>query len=214
MRGNSMRKRLLRKKIRSGRRCYSGAMLASEKQEILTRLEEGQKALALALDGVDAEEAAWKPVTREWSILECVEHLVVAEEFLFSRLEAARPASGVVLDRAREAAILSRGLDRSTRMESPEVGRPHGRFCSLQEAVANFSEVRTRTVDWVNGLERDPRSWLTDHPIIRGPVNCYEILLIISVHPRRHSEQIKLVRSSFARSRQPERTDSSPTLQA
>jgi hypothetical protein len=186
-------------------------MLDSEKQEILAHLDEGQQALTLALDGVDEKEAAWKPVAREWSILECVEHLVLAEEFLFSRLEAARPAAGVVSNRAREAAILSRGLDRSTRMESPEVGRPHGRFNSLQKACANFSEVRTRTVDWVNGLERDPRSWLTDHPIIQGPVNCYEILLTISVHPRRHSEQIKLIRSSFARSRQPERTDPSPT---
>ena len=98
-------------------------------------------------------------------------------------------------------------------MESPEVGRPHGRFRSLQEAVANFSEVRTRTVNWVNGLERDPRSWLTDHPLIQGLVNCVEILLTMCVHPRRHSEQIKLIRGSFARSRQPELADPSPTHQ-
>jgi len=185
-------------------------MLEPERREILAHLEEGWKALALALDGVDEAEAAWKPGTRQWSILECVEHLVLSEDFLFSRLEVARPAAGVVLDRAREAAILSRGLDRSTPMESPEVGRPHRRFQALPEAVAGFSEVRARTVDWVNRLDRDPRSWLTDHPIIRGPVNCYEILLTISMHPRRHSEQINLIRSSFARSRQLQPAGKSP----
>jgi hypothetical protein len=187
-------------------RCYSGIMLASEKQEILSRLDEGQKALVLALEGVDREEAAWKPTTREWSILECVEHLVLSEEFLLSRLEVARSATEAASSRAREAAILSRGLDRSTRVECPDVARPHGCFGHLQEAVANFSGVRTRTVDWVNRLEEDPRSRLTDHPLIQGLVSCYEMLLIISVHPRRHAEQIKLIRTSFARSRRPELT--------
>ena len=187
-------------------------MLDSEKQEILALLDEGQKALALALDDIDEEHAAWKPGNREWSILECVEHLVLAEEYLFSRLEAARPVAGTAANPAREAAILSRGLDRKTRMESPEVGWPHGRFRNLQQAVAKFHEVRTRTVDWVNCVELDPRSWLTDHPIIKGPVNCYEILLTIAVHPRRHAEQIRLIRCSSARPRPLEPADPSPAL--
>ncbi len=182
-------------------------MLAFERQEILSHLDEGQKALVLALEGVVREEAARKPSKREWSILECVEHLVLSEEFLLSRLEVARAATEAASSRARETAILFRGLDRSARVESPNVGRPRGRFGSLQEAVASFSGVRTRTVDWVNRLEADPRSRLTDHPLIQGPVNCYEMLLIISVHPRRHAEQIKLIRASFARPRRPELTD-------
>jgi hypothetical protein len=68
-------------------------MLASEKQEILAHLQEGQKALALALDGVDEEEAAWKPATREWSILACVEHLVAA--FIFKITVVKRPYPSV-----------------------------------------------------------------------------------------------------------------------
>jgi hypothetical protein len=181
-------------------------MLASEKQEIFSHLDEGQEALALALEGVDREEAAWKPTGREWSILECLEHLVLAEEFMLSRLEAARAGTEAASSRKREAAILSRGVDRSTRAESPDAARPYGRFGSLQEAVASFSGVRARTVDWVNRLEADPRSLLTDHPLVRGPVNCYEMLLIISVHPRRHAQQIKLIRTSFARPQRPEQT--------
>lgn len=90
-------------------------------------------------------------------------------------------------------------MDRTARVESPPVARPCGRYLHLQDASASFSAVRARTIDWVVGQEGDLRSWVTDHPLIPGPVNCYEMLLIVSVHPRRHAEQIREIRVSFER---------------
>lgn len=172
-------------------------MLEPEKQEILVQLDEGRKALSEALAGVDEQMAVWKQLPTTWSILECVEHVVVAEEFLLSRLMAARASAPALPNSTREGTILARGIDRTTRVESPAVGRPRGQYLHLQDAFTGFSAVRARTIDWVDGLEGDPRSLLTDHPLIPGPVNCYEMLLIISVHPRRHAEQIKAIRISF-----------------
>jgi hypothetical protein len=172
-------------------------MLEPEKQEILTRLDEGRRALSEALAGVDEQMAVWKQMPTSWSILECVEHVVVSEEFLLARLMAARASASALPNSTRESMILKRGMDRTTRVESPAVGRPCGRYLRLQDAFTSFSAVRARTIDWVAGQEGDLRSWLTDHPLIPGPVNCYELLLIISVHPRRHAEQIKAIRSSL-----------------
>ncbi|MGA2269081.1 MAG: DinB family protein [Bryobacteraceae bacterium] len=179
-------------------RCYNvGNVLEPEKQEVLTQLDEGRKALSEALAGVDEQMAVWKQMPTTWSILECVEHVVVSEEFLLSRLMAARASASALPNSTRESMILERGIDRTTRVESPAVGRPRGRYLNLQDAFTSFSAVRARTIDWVGGLEGDLRSWLTDHPLIPGPVNGYEMLLIISVHPRRHAEQIKAIRISF-----------------
>jgi hypothetical protein len=50
----------------------------------------------------------------------------------------------------------------------------------------------------VEGFSDDLRFWLTDHPLIPGPVNCYEILLMMSVHPVRHAEQIAEIRAALA----------------
>jgi len=172
-------------------------MLQPEKQDILNRLDEGRKALSEALAGVDEQMAVWKPMPAAWSILECVEHLAVAEEFLLGRLLAARAAEPALPNAARESRILARGMDRTTRMESPAVGRPRGQYAHLQDAFTGFCAVRARTVDWVAGYEGDLRSRVTDHPLIPGPVNCYEVLLIVSVHPRRHAEQIRAIRMSF-----------------
>ena len=172
-------------------------MLEPETQEILTRLDEGRKALSEGLAGVDEQMAVWKQAPASWSILECVEHVVVSEEFLLGRLVAARASAPALPNSTRESMIWKRGIDRTTRVESPAVGRPCGRYLHLQDAFTSFLAVRERTIDWVGGQEGDLRSRLTDHPLIPEPVNCHEMLLVISVHPRRHADQIKAIRISF-----------------
>ena len=61
-----------------------------EKQEILRVLREGSGALETALRGVDEEIAHCKPAADRWSIVECVEHLVLTEAALLRRLGEAK----------------------------------------------------------------------------------------------------------------------------
>jgi hypothetical protein len=173
-------------------------MVESERQEILQDLKKGRDALRDALAGVDEHLAIRKPSPDRWSILECVEHLAVSEQFLLSRLTQASRSESSHGSRTRETMIVDRGLDRTRRVESPEVGRPSGRFQSLDEALSFFDSRRTETTQFVEGFSDELRSWLTDHPLIPGPVNCYEILLMISVHPVRHAEQIAEIRKALA----------------
>jgi len=174
-------------------------MREPEQQEILNRLDEGRKALSESLAGVDEQMAVWKPMPATWSILELVEHVVVSEESLLARLMAARPSAPAPPNPPRESMICKRGIDRTRHVESPAVARPCGRYLHLHDAVAAFSAARSRTLDWVAGQQGDLRAWLTDHPLVPGPVNSYEMLLILSVHPRRHAEQIKAIRASLER---------------
>jgi hypothetical protein len=147
-----------------------------------------------AVEGVDDLEARRKPSSKSWSILECIEHLAMAEEVMLSRIEAAQPTAEPSSNPAREAGILAHGADRSRRMESPEVARPSGRFKTLAEAVAAYSAVRARTLEWVNSEHGDPHSWIAIHPLIPTPLNCYEMLLVMAMHPRRHAAQIREIR--------------------
>ncbi len=173
-------------------------MLESEKAEILRALQKGRDAVAAALAGVDEAEAARKPEPARWSILECVEHLALAERFLQSRLAKATLSDRPTGSPERDAAILRRGADRSRPAQSPEPGRPTACFRSLKEAVAAFDSVRAETLRYVETHEGDPRCWLTDHPLVPGPVTCYEILLITAAHSVRHAKQIAEARSTAA----------------
>jgi hypothetical protein len=170
----------------------------SERQEILQDLKKGRDALRDALAGVDEHMAAREPGPGRWSVLECVEHLGVSEQFLLSRLAAAAEGDRLAGSRVREAMIVGRGQDRTRPVESPEAGRPTGRFQSVDEALAFFDSVRAETIQYVEGFSGDLRCWLTSHPLIPGPVNCYEILLLISMHPVRHAKQIEEIRAALA----------------
>lgn len=158
----------------------------------------GRDALGKALDGIDERMAVRQPGPGRWSVLECVEHLAIAEQLLLSRLTSAVRSDGSHPNPAREAKILERGLDRTTSVQASEAGRPHGRFRNLDEALSFFDSVRTETVRFVEGFSGDPRCWLTSHPLIPGPVNCYEILLLMSIHPVRHARQIGEIRAALA----------------
>jgi hypothetical protein len=174
-------------------------MLESEKQDILHALNAGRDALREAITGVDEQLANRKPEPGGWSILECVEHLAWSEEFLLSRVNCASQSDRSHENRTREALIRDRGSHRTRPVQSPEAGQPRNRFASLSEALSAFDSVRTEAVQFVEGFSGDPRFWTTDHPLIPGPVNCYEILLMISIHPTRHAQQIMEIRTRICR---------------
>jgi len=167
-----------------------------EKEELLDRLRGGRRELLDVLNGVTEEAAARRPGGGKWSILECIEHLVVAEDYLYLQIAAARPGGGPQLSREREGRIVSRGLDRSTPVASPEVGLPSGRFATLAEGVERFLASRERTLRFVENCEEDLRAQFTTHPMIPGRTNCYEMLLMMAVHPLRHSRQIAEIRAA------------------
>jgi hypothetical protein len=160
-----------------------------EKEKLVADLESGRQTLLDALNGVTEDLAARTPPGK-WSILECVEHLAVSEDYLFSQIAASHSSPAPVFNEKREALIVARGMDRTKPVPSPEAGKPAGRFSTLAEAVQSFLASRERTIRFVENCGEDLRSKLTTHPII-GSVNCYETLLMIAVHPKRHAKQIE-----------------------
>ncbi|MGO9095853.1 MAG: DinB family protein [Bryobacteraceae bacterium] len=164
-------------------------METRDRTEILDALRRGQQAFLAALEGLPEDLAASSPGPGRWSALECAEHVAVSEDFLFSQLIEARPAGVPVVNHQREAAILARGADRTHPGVSPEAVRPTGRFPTLADALRRFLQSRAGTVQFVETCDGDLRSRLTTHPLL-GPVNGYETLLLMAVHPHRHARQI------------------------
>jgi hypothetical protein len=169
-----------------------------ERQEIVRMLEDGADALRAAVDGIGNAEAALRPALGGWSVLDCLEHVVVTERALFAGVRNATPADGPQHNPVREAKIRDRTLDRSRIIAAPDIVVPAGRFGSVSDALAQFEQARVETLAWVEKFEGDPRSWLTTHPMVRGPVNCYEMFLMIAPHPQRHAEQIAVIRAMLA----------------
>lgn len=173
-------------------------MLDAEKQDLLAALNRGHEALGRALAGVGENLATRKPASGGWSILECVEHIVISERHLLTRLLVAQRTDGPVTPREREAKIAARAADRTRSIEAPPESEPEGRYTTLQDAVAAFDRTRAETVQFLGQFDGDLRCWATDHPLFPGPVTCYETVIMMAAHPGRHAEQILEIRDAAA----------------
>src|SRR5579863_9137300 len=180
-----------------GRRRKERAMPAAEKQLLLEALREGRQALARALAGVDEGLVAETPATGRWSILECLNHLVESEQNLLARLRKAGPGGEAVASPEREAKIAARARDRTPFIAAPAEVWPRGCYESLAEALAALDRTRQDVIGFLEQSDQDLRALATDHPLIKGPVTCYETLVMIAAHPRRHAEQILEIRNTL-----------------
>lgn len=172
-------------------------MNEQERREILASLDRGTFALQEALNGVTEEMAARLPAPDRWSILGCVEHLVLSEDYLFQQILGSQRSGTPLINEKREAMIPVRGLDRSRRIECPPAGCPSALFPTLSEAVESFKTSRERTVQFVLENREDLRFRIASHPVM-GTVNCYEMLQSISVHTLRHVLQIEEAKAVLA----------------
>jgi uncharacterized damage-inducible protein DinB len=170
-------------------------MKVDEKREIIAGLESGRTTLVESIRGVTEEAAQRRTDAGRWSILECMEHIAIAEEHMFSLITTAAVSETAVVNRGREALIRKRGADRSRKFEAPDVAKPNGRFRTLDDATQHFLVSRHRTMDFVDNCESELRAMMTTHPLA-GEVNCYEMLLLMSAHPIRHSAQIAEIRNT------------------
>ena len=161
-----------------------------EKQEMLAELEKGRRELLEALSGMTEEAAACRPAPGRWSVLECVEHVAVVEDYLFGQIGASWATAAPADDRRREKLIPVRAADRHFRIEAPDAAKPAGRFATLEAATEHFLAGRERTIHFVEECGDDLRARLTTHPIL-GTVNCWETLLLMAAHPIRHAGQIR-----------------------
>jgi uncharacterized damage-inducible protein DinB len=172
----------------------------AEKLEVLRKLQAGRDGLGEALAGVDDATAARKPASGGWSILDCVEHVVITERYLLSRLQAATLADQPFEKWRREAKIAGLASDRTRRIDAPEQAHPHGIYKTLTGALAAFDATRAEVVRWVQNCDVDLRCMMTSHMLIEGPVTCAETLIMIAAHPARHAQQIAEIRAILGRS--------------
>lgn len=173
------------------------------KQEIIDRFNVGESALNAALAGVDEETAAAKSAPGQWSVIEIVEHLAASEAFLLGRLRQASATGISHADSAREARLESLALNRERKIDAPEPVLPTGACITLSQALERFHTVRAETLDFVEDFAGDLRASLVQHPLIPRPLNCYEMLLLIALHPIRHAAQINGIRQIQSQTGEP-----------
>jgi uncharacterized damage-inducible protein DinB len=170
--------------------------------EIVQHLERGRAEFMASVAGVSASQAAIRPDAARWSVLDCVEHVTVVEERFLGWLENAKKLDTPSADKEKEAGLLVRVADRSTRAQAPEAVVPTGRFTTLEQALEQFNANRNRSVQFAQDRSGELYYLAAEHPRF-GPMNGAEFLILITAHARRHAAQIDEVRAALDKNQEP-----------
>jgi hypothetical protein len=164
--------------------------------EIVQHLERGRAEFLASVAGLAESQAKVRPDPARWSVLDCVEHVTMVEERFLGWLETAKKLDEPRVDKDKEAGLLVRVADRTTRAQSPEAVLPTGRFTTLEQALEQFNVNRTRSIQFAQDRSGDLYYLASEHPRF-GPMNGTEFLIIITAHARRHAAQIHEVRAAL-----------------
>jgi hypothetical protein len=171
-------------------------MDTADREQILRLIAESDAALVAAVAGVSEEGARIRPEPQRWSVLECVEHVILVEDGVFASISVRSTPGAPAVEPRREGQILRGMTKREYKISAPEFAEPTGRYSSLAEVLQEFRKRRARTVAYVEQYQDDPRNRTTSHPVL-GPVNCQEMFLVLALHPARHALQIREARKSL-----------------
>jgi hypothetical protein len=170
------------------------ALPSAERARLVEYLDTTAGQVLAQVDGLSDAQWSFKPSPNGWSIGDVVEHLALAEEFLFdiqqklmSRPPA--PAGQRPSPAGRDQAVLKAIADGTQRVTAPESLLPVGRMGGRAEVIAAFNERRARTLEYARATKEDLRSRVEESPL--GPMDGYRWLLFIAAHTARHLQQIR-----------------------
>ena len=171
--------------------------LAAENQRLATLLRESREHFLASFAGVSDADARVRPAENCWSVLDCVEHIAVAETGMLRLLQSPRRPRAAGAPN-REQIFLEHMGSRSRKVESPERGRPTGRFPGLAAASKQFEVSREAAIRFAEQNTEDLRATEVTHPHpLVGDVSAFEMLIIMAKHSDRHALQIEDVKAAL-----------------
>lgn len=173
----------------------AGPLTAEERSQLLWQLEKSSKIVLASLENVSAEQWVYKPAPERWSIAECAEHIVTADQMMFTfgsqqLLKMAPPADAKTRP---DSAVLSSAVDRNLKVKTAEFLEPKGRYADKAAMTEAFQKGRAKIVEFVKTTQDDLRAHGFQSP--GGYVDGYQFLLTLSAHGERHAQQIAEVKA-------------------
>ena len=173
-------------------------MTRSEREFLLKNLEEGRDVFLRAFAGLSEAQLRFQPQPDRWSIADCIEHIVLAEDTMYAKATQGAPnPNGDSLDPEKYERFTDAVVARRRRVDAPELMRPASRFQSADEARQQFLEHRERAIAYARVCSDDLRHLFAMHPLL-GEIDCYRFLLLLALHPARHAAQIEEIKSDPA----------------
>lgn len=170
--------------------------------DVRTALQDVARDAEATFGALDARQLNWKPHAARWSVAQCFQHLLTANDLIFkSANDALRNPTRTVWQRLPllprlwgQALIRSQGPNAGGRYTAPVKAQPTTSEIPA-DIVRRFVDQHRDAVAWTQTLdERDTGRAIMISPFIR--VVTYSVLdgcRLVIAHDRRHFEQARRV---------------------
>jgi len=177
----------------------TGGMTKAERTYLLSQLKSSETALLSNIKGLTPAQWTFKPSPNAWSIQECAEHLILAEDLIFGEAQKtlSTPAAARLSNATSEGdrQLIAQMEDRSKKAKAPKAIQPTGKFPTPESAVEAFKLRRDKTIAFVKTTHDPLRIHVGDAPT-GDPADVYQFLLELAAHSARHTAQIREVKSA------------------
>ena len=167
-------------------------------QETFESLEKKYGELLRHLDPLPPETLYFKAGADKWSIVEVIEHLVMAEEDMLAQLTGAASAASLdPQDRsAKNYHIVIKVMTQDIPVDVPaESMEPHGRF-SLEELLERWDAARKKARACIDAMDTGGAGDLVYRHPFAGPLDMAETLRFIDVHFDNHMRHLQKIETA------------------
>ena len=182
-------------------RVFSETISSKERKFMIDHLKESKSYFLKNVKGLSEEQLNFKASPEKWSIKECMQHITLAEGNLWSWTDAtlkqtANPEkrSGI---KVSDQQVIDMMTNRTQKAQAPETITPDkAAWKTSEEIVDAFKEKRGALIKFAKTTTDDMRNHVTETPF--GPIDTYQMVLFLSAHTRRHTQQIEEVKADPA----------------
>jgi hypothetical protein len=170
----------------------AASLTGLERQRLVAHLEMTASWLVDEVSGLSPAQLQFRPAAGSWSIMEVVEHLVIAEPIYWQDLRKAMQAPPSSQKRPRgDEGVLWYGIDRTERQKAVAAEDSKGQLRDLAGGLGAFRKLQAQMLEYARTTNEDLRG----HVVEREQSDAYQWLLLISTHRQRHILQIREIKA-------------------
>jgi hypothetical protein len=166
---------------------------SNNKEFLLDYFQQTMDTLRINIEGMSEAQMQYKPSQEQWSVSQCLEHIVLTEKMLLEMAMElmAKPANPARKDEVKitDAELINGMTDRSFKATAPKELHPEGKYTTPETALQELNNERGKIKKFIEQTSvEDLRNHISDSPF--GPVDAYHSILYIAAHTARHTSQI------------------------
>lgn len=170
-----------------------------ERKFAIASLKETRNDVIKSVKGLSEEQLNYKPAADRWSVKECIYHIALSEDNLWKWVDGVLKAPANPEKRqdikTTDEQVIKALSDRSTKRKTYEALEPaSAKFSSVADALQAFAASRQKLIEYIKTTPDDMRNHIAvETPM--GPLDAYQLVLLISSHSNRHLQQLNEVKA-------------------